>query len=81
MCTISRTRLRRCRCGPDRYQWQVSLWDGRDMLDMWDCLPDMTIATDVHQHHMDEWNGILNLPTQFCQLTGEEAALGPRSRF
>ena len=50
---------------PGAYQWQVSLWDGREMLDMWDCLPEMTIATDVHQHHMDEWNGILNLPTEF----------------
>jgi lipopolysaccharide transport system ATP-binding protein len=61
---------------PGAYQWQVSLWDGRDMLDMWDCLPDMTIATDVHQHHMDEWNGILNLPTEFAMKAGEEIALG-----
>ena len=30
------------------------------MLDLWDCLPEMTIATEIHQHHMDEWNGILN---------------------
>jgi lipopolysaccharide transport system ATP-binding protein len=50
---------------PGAYQWQVSLWEDSEMLDLWDCGPDMTIATDVHQHHMDEWNGILNLPSQF----------------
>ena len=50
---------------PGAYQWQVSLWDNGEMLDLWDCLPEMTIATQVHQHHMDEWNGILNLPSEF----------------
>jgi hypothetical protein len=50
---------------PGAYQWQVSLWDEGDMLDMWDCIPEMTIATEVHQHYMDEWNGILNLPSKF----------------
>jgi len=59
---------------PGAYQWQVSLWDGREMLDLWDCLPEMTIATDVQQHHMDEWNGILNLPTEFAMRAGEEIA-------
>ena len=50
---------------PGPYQWQVSLWEDGEMLDLWDCGPDMTIATEVHQHPMDEWNGILNLPSQF----------------
>jgi hypothetical protein len=53
---------------PGPYQWQVSIWEGGVMLDLWDCIPDMVIATEVHQHYMDEWNGALNLPTQF-QLT------------
>ena len=48
---------------PGTYQWQVSLWDNGEMLDLWDCIPEMTIATDVHQHYMDEWNGIFNLPS------------------
>jgi lipopolysaccharide transport system ATP-binding protein len=57
---------------PGAYQWQVSLWEDSEVLDLWDCGPDMTIATDVHQHHMDEWNGILNLPAAFnsSQLGG-----------
>jgi lipopolysaccharide transport system ATP-binding protein len=50
---------------PGMYQWQVSLWDEGEMLDLWDCLPEMNIATDVQQHPSDKWNGILNLPSQF----------------
>ena len=53
---------------PGAYQWQVSLWVEGEMLEMWDCRPDLTIATEAHQHHMDEWNGVLNLPTTFCRL-------------
>jgi len=50
---------------PGPYQWQVSLWDNGVMLDLWDCLPEMSIATEIHQHYMDEWNGILNVPAEF----------------
>ena len=57
---------------PGAYQWQASLWDGGDMLDTWDCIPEMTIATEVLQHYMDEWNGILNLPSRFALGTPEE---------
>ena len=61
---------------PGAYQWQTSLWDGGKMLDTWDCIPEMTIATEVHQHYMDEWNGILNLPSRFALGTPEERAVG-----
>src|SRR5882724_5285669 len=50
---------------PGAYQWQASLWDNSEMLDHWDCAPEMTIATEIHQHYRDEWNGILNLPSEF----------------
>ena len=56
---------------PGSYQWQVSLWDNNEMLDLWDGIPEMTIATEVHQHHMDEWNGLLNLPSS-CAITMQE---------
>ncbi len=49
---------------PGAYQWQVSLLSSEEILDVWDCLPEMTIATESHQHHMDEWNGILNIPSR-----------------
>jgi len=50
---------------PGPYQWQVSLWDHAEPLDLWDAVPDMTIATEIHQHYLDEWNGILNVPSEF----------------
>src|SRR5712664_2368422 len=50
---------------PGAYQWQASLWDNDEMLDLWECVPEMSIATEIHQHYMDEWNGILNLPSEF----------------
>jgi lipopolysaccharide transport system ATP-binding protein len=52
---------------PGAYQWQASLWDNSEMLDSWDAVPDMNIATEIHQHYLDEWNGILNLPSEFSQ--------------
>lgn len=56
---------------PGSYQWQVSLWDGREMVDLWDCIPEMNIATEGHQHHQDEWIGILNVPSIFTRSVGE----------
>ncbi len=50
---------------PGPYSWQVSLWEGGKLLDLWDCVPDMIIATEVHQHSQDQWNGVLNVP---CEL-------------
>jgi hypothetical protein len=50
---------------PGSYCWQVSLWENGQVIDLWDCLPEMIIATEVHQHARDEWNGILNIPCQF----------------
>jgi lipopolysaccharide transport system ATP-binding protein len=60
---------------PGPYQWQVSLWDDGKMLDMWDCVPDMNIATEVHQHYLDQWSGILNMPTEFSHALDEEQAI------
>src|SRR5438067_1095684 len=60
---------------PGAYQWQVTFWVDGEMLDLWDCVPDMVIATDVHQHYMDEWNGILNLPSRFAHTTREELSV------
>src|SRR5882672_8100596 len=57
---------------PGTYQWQVSLWEGGEMLDLWDCVPELNIATDVHQHPHDQWNGILNVPTSFLLRSGGE---------
>jgi len=50
---------------PGPYSWQVSLWEEGNLLDLWDCVPDMIIATEVHQHAQDQWNGVLNVPCDF----------------
>lgn len=57
---------------PGAYCWQVSLWEDGELLDNWDCLPEMNVATPVFQHAKDSWNGILNIPSEFsirhCEL-------------
>ena len=58
---------------PAPYSWLVSLYDDREEVDVWDCVPDMIVAVDVHQHPSDEWNGILNIPAQFSILSKVEA--------
>jgi hypothetical protein len=66
---------------PGTYQWQVSIWEDTEMLDMWDCLPEMNVATEVHQHYSDEWNGVLNIPSRFSYLREEEITLDRASRI
>jgi len=49
---------------PGPYSWLVSLYDEGEQVDAWDCVPEMIVATEIHQHASDEWNGILNMPTR-----------------
>jgi len=50
---------------PAIYSWQVSLWDDDGQVDLWNCSPEMIIATENYQHALDEWNGVLNVPCSF----------------
>lgn len=50
---------------PGVYSWQVSLFDQDRQVDIWECYPEMIIATEGHQHLRDEWNGVLNVPCAF----------------
>jgi lipopolysaccharide transport system ATP-binding protein len=50
---------------PGTYTWHVSLYDEGNLVDYWDCLPEMIVATETHQHTRDEWNGVLNMPCDF----------------
>jgi ABC-type polysaccharide/polyol phosphate transport system ATPase subunit len=56
---------------PGPYFWQVSLWEEGKLLDSWDCLPEMIVATPDLQHTRDEWNGVLNLPCEAVVTEGE----------
>jgi ABC-type polysaccharide/polyol phosphate transport system ATPase subunit len=49
---------------PGLYTWEVSLFDGDRQVDLWSCVPEMTVATEIHQHPDDRWSGVLNLPYQ-----------------
>jgi lipopolysaccharide transport system ATP-binding protein len=50
---------------PGPYAWLVSLFDDDAELDMWDAVPGMIVATESHQHSLDEWSGVLNIPSRF----------------
>ncbi|MGH9703391.1 MAG: hypothetical protein ACRD4K_08445, partial [Candidatus Acidiferrales bacterium] len=50
---------------PGVYSWQVSLWDENGMVDTWNCSPELIVASENHQHPLDQWNGILNIPSRF----------------
>ncbi len=55
---------------PGPYQWQVSLYEDGSLLELWDCVPEMNVATELHTHPLDEWTGVLNIPTRF-ECNGE----------
>jgi lipopolysaccharide transport system ATP-binding protein len=55
---------------PGPYSWQVSLYDQRQEVDSWNCIPEMIVATETHQHASDDWNGVLNMPASF-QITSQ----------
>jgi len=50
---------------PGNYTWRVSLYENGNVLDAWDCTPQMIIALEPLGHPRDEWAGILNLPSTF----------------
>lgn len=56
---------------PGIYFWHLSLYDGRDMLDIWDSVPELVVATRPMGHRSDEWSGLLNMPCQFS-INGDQ---------
>jgi len=65
---------------PGLYTWLVALYDQGDLMDVWDCLPEMTVATEVFQHPQDQWSGILNIPVGF-EVDGRNNCHTRRRRF
>jgi hypothetical protein len=51
---------------PGVYSWTVSFWEQSDLTDMCECVPELYVVTDSHQHPDDRWNGILNFPVPFA---------------
>ena len=50
---------------PGVYRWQVSLYSDGSLLDNWQCVPELIVATNPLTHPRDEWSGILNIPCNF----------------
>ena len=50
---------------PGPYTWLVSLYDEGIEVDAWECLPEMSVATEIYQHGHDRWSGVLNVPSEF----------------
>jgi ABC-type polysaccharide/polyol phosphate transport system ATPase subunit len=50
---------------PGSYSWLVTIYDEDELVDSWDCVPEMIIAAESHQSAFDEWTGILNIPDKF----------------
>jgi lipopolysaccharide transport system ATP-binding protein len=53
---------------PGAYSWRVSLYDGGELVDSLDCVPQMLIATQPLGHPHDEWSGFLNVPNDFRMM-------------
>jgi len=62
---------------PGPYSWLVTLFDGSGLVDSWHVVPELVVATEDHQHRMDEWSGLLNFPFTFEVSTPR--ALAPRA--
>jgi len=50
---------------PGPYSWLLSVFQDGEQIEMWDGVPEMIVATESFQHRLDEWSGVLNLPTKF----------------
>jgi lipopolysaccharide transport system ATP-binding protein len=51
---------------PGPYRWWVGLSRMHGWVELWDCHPEMIVATDVHQHPNERCSSILNMPCEFA---------------
>jgi hypothetical protein len=47
---------------PGSYQWQLSLRDQHGLVDLWEGVPDLLVATAPLSYSLDDWAGVLNIP-------------------
>jgi ABC-type polysaccharide/polyol phosphate transport system ATPase subunit len=50
---------------PGVYSWLVTLWDENDLVDTWEAVPELIVGTQPLTHWLDEWAGMLNVPSRF----------------
>jgi lipopolysaccharide transport system ATP-binding protein len=56
---------------PGAYSWRVLLFDDNGLLDDWDCIPELVVATKPVAHPRDEWAGFLNIPCSLSVTSSE----------
>jgi homopolymeric O-antigen transport system ATP-binding protein len=52
---------------PGVYYFRVSLYSEFQMLDVWECIPELVVDIPPLTHPRDEWSGILNTPYDFVR--------------
>jgi hypothetical protein len=62
---------------PGIYTWNVSFFDREELIDLGDLTPEFHVVTPSFQHALDEWTGLLNLPSEF-RVHSRSAALTSR---
>src|SRR6267143_1195903 len=65
---------------PGPYSWLVSLYQDDDEIDVWECIPEMIVATESLQHKEDHWSGVLNIPSKFSVTPEAESRAGESER-
>lgn len=50
---------------PSAYFWRVSFYDDNGLVDVWDAVPELIVATAPVTHFIDEYAGIINMPYNF----------------
>jgi len=50
---------------PGIYTWNVSFFDRQELFDVGDLTPEFHVLTPSFQHPLDEWSGLINLPSEF----------------
>jgi lipopolysaccharide transport system ATP-binding protein len=64
---------------PGIYTWLVSFWDREELIDMGDLAPEFHVVTQSFQHALDEWSGLLNLPSEFTVRPSSTATVRVRA--
>jgi lipopolysaccharide transport system ATP-binding protein len=57
---------------PGAYSWRVNLYDENGLIDDWECLPELVVATKPVTHSKDEWAGLLNMASSFTLTPFED---------
>jgi len=64
---------------PGIYTWLVSFWDREELIDLGDLTPEFHVVTPSFQHSLDEWTGLLNLPSEFTVRPSSAATVRVRA--